>query len=480
MASSRRSPRAEPPTGRAREEPLPALPGLLDRALCAVPAGARIVVAFSGGRDSMVLLDALALARGASSIVAWHVHHGLQPAAERWPAFCEGEATRLGVAFGCTRLETRPAPGDNLEAWAREARYAALWRAVAASGAAALVTAHHADDQFETVLMRLARGSGPQALGGMVPAERRPGGWLLRPLLEVPGERLQAWAQARGLRWIEDPMNADETLLRSALRHRVLPAFCAAAPGLRESVLRSARLLREAGDALRELGEADLRAAGLAPDARSIDRRALAALPPARRSQAVRAWFRALGIAMPPQPMLAQWMAQMLDGGSAAAAVAAGAWRFRRYRDLIAVEAVRARDWRREPGPPLTLRWSGAEVIELPGWRARLHVSRDADGCGIDASRLAAAPLQVKVAAAGARLRPRAGAPSRSLKNLFQERGVPPWLRAGMPAVFAGERLLYVAGLGTDCTHEPPPAADVVRLRWQPDDPGDPRAAFGE
>lgn len=479
MASSRRSGRADPPAERACEAPRPALTALVEGVVSVVPADACIVVALSGGCDSMVLLDALALLRGARGVVAWHVDHGLQPASGHWPAFCEAQAARLGVRFGRTRLAAGPPAGENLEAWAREARYAALWRAVAESGAAALATAHHADDQFETVFMRLARGSGPHALGGMVPAERRAGGWLLRPLLEAPREQLHAWARARGLRWVEDPMNADQALLRGALRHRILPAFAAAAPGLRENVLRSARLLREAGDTLRELGEADLRAAGLAPDARSIDRRVLAGLASARRARAVRAWWRALGIDMPSQARLAQWMAQMLDGASAGATVDAGAWRFRRYRDRITVEAPGTRDWAREPAPVLALRWRGAPVIDLPGWGGRLHVARDAGG-GIGATRLAATPLQVRAAPAGARLRPHPAAHSRSLKNLFQERGVPPWLRAGMPAVFDAQGLLYVAGLGMNCAAPALPAPDAMRLRWQPDDPDDPRGAFGE
>lgn len=486
MASSRRS---------GRPEPEHAVLEAVGAALRRLAEPAALVLAFSGGRDSTVLLDALVRLCAPSRIVAWHVHHGLQPQADLWQAACEREAARQGVRFGCTRLDARPASGENLEAWAREARYAALWQAVARTGAAALLTAHHADDQLETVFMRLARGSGPEALGGMAPAEARAGGWLIRPLLDVGRERIDAYAHCRGLVWVDDPMNDDPAFLRAALRTRVLPALGAAAPGLRENVLRSAALLRESGATMRALAEADLRAAGLAADLRSVDRVALAALPALRRDQAVRAWLRLLGLPMPTQARLAQWVAQMLLGGSASAAVAFAPWRFRRYRDHVTVERVDARDWHRDPPPSLALRWRGEPAIVLPGWHGRLDVSPASGPGAVDAAWLAGQPLEIRPPPAAARLRPRREGPSRTLKNLYQERGVPPWLRAAMPAVFAGGRLIYAAGLGMDAGADDADAgmraADAagpgagsgrgLRLCWLPDDPDDPRGGrFGQ
>ncbi|ODS97172.1 MAG: tRNA lysidine(34) synthetase TilS [Lautropia sp. SCN 69-89] len=465
MASSRRSGRAEAPVDAALAEALGRLP---DRST--------LLVAFSGGRDSTVLLDALVRLRGPAQLVAWHVHHGLQPDADRWLAWCEREAARYGVRFGHTRLGPAPVRGENIEAWAREARYAALWAALARCRADALLTAHHADDQVETVFMRLARGSGPEALGGMAPAEHRPAGWLLRPLLGVGRDCIDACAKARELHWVEDPMNADEALLRTTLRARVLPALAAAVPGLRDNVLRSAALLRETGQALRAAAAADLQAAGMTVDLRALDRCTLAALPPLRRNEAVREWFRLLGLPMPTQARLAQWVAQMLLGGSASASVEVAPLRFRRYRDRIAAEPADARDWRRDPPPPVALRWRGEAVIELPGWAGRLSVRASDEPGAVGAAWLAAQPLEIRSSPAGARLRPRPGGPSRTLKNLYQERGVPPWLRAALPAVFAGERLIYAAGLGMDAS-EPPVEGERVRLHWRPDDLGDPRSA---
>ncbi|MFP5405965.1 MAG: tRNA lysidine(34) synthetase TilS, partial [Gammaproteobacteria bacterium] len=136
-------------------------------ALEGLASDAPILVAFSGGLDSTVLLDAAARCRAPATIVAWHVHHGLQAQADDWPAHCKAFAETLGTGFGVSRLQGRPSSGESLEEWARRGRYAALGDAARQAGAAAILTAHHADDQVETVLMRLARGTGLEGAAAM-------------------------------------------------------------------------------------------------------------------------------------------------------------------------------------------------------------------------------------------------------------------------------------------------------------------------
>lgn len=499
MASSRSSGRPEP---RDREPPIDEIGDAVRAALSRLRDDAVVVLAFSGGIDSMVLLDALARCRPAQCIVAWHVHHGLQPRADDWLAWCEREAHRCGVRFGATRIAA-PEPGSgNVEGWARRQRYAALWKAVADCEAAALLTAHHADDQLETVVMRLARGSGPEALGGMAPAQRRAGGWLLRPLLGIGRERIVAHAHAHRLPWLDDPMNRDERFVRVALRERLLPGLAKVFPSLRENVLRSAELIRESGEALEWLARADLHRAadalehsglggdgsardGFVSGVRAVDRRGLATLPRVRRDRAVRAWMRELGATMPNRARLEQWIAQMLLGASASAEVVHDGWRFRRYRNRIEVE----RDTGHSESPqcaPVTLRWRGEREVALPQWGGRLRFESAADG--LDAQWLAAQPLEVRAARSGSRLRPIARAANRTVKNLFQERGVPPWVRKSLPALHAGDRLLYVAGLGMNrdacdaalggARPEQEAGAARVAVSWLPDDAQDPRAAW--
>lgn len=503
MGSSRRSDRPDGARAAARagEPACGAIVDAVGDSLRRLGGDASVVVALSGGVDSVVLLDAVAQRHPRERIVACHVHHGLQAQADRWSTVCEDQARRIGVSFAVTRIESRPRTGENVEAWARTVRYRALWREVERTDAAALLTAHQADDQLETVLMRLARGSGPEALGAMSPAQRRRGRWLLRPLLAIGRETIVAYAKARALQWIDDPMNDDERFLRVALRTRLIPEFARVVPSLRENVLRSAELLRESGETLRWVAARDLREAGLASDARSIDRRGLSELSPSRRDRAVRAWFETLGTTMPNRGRLAQWIGQMLFADSAFGEVVHQGWRYRRYRDRIVVDAIaQAHD---EIPPAYAFSWQGEAEIALPAWGGRLLFEPATWFGAPDAQWLPHQPLEVRAPRGTARLRPRHGGPSRTVKNLFQESGVPPWLRARMPAVYAGDRLLYVAGLGMDRSPFPlsndftptndlsptgefsptrPPATGErrVTIRWVPDDPDDPRAAFGE
>ncbi len=421
----------------------------IQRALKDVGAPERVVVGFSGGVDSTVLLDALARCRRPQDILAWHVHHGLQTAADHWGAHCERVAKALGVSFGVTRLAARP-PGTNLEAWARAARYEALWAAVARFGADALLVAHHADDQLETVLMRLARGSGPAALAGMPAARRHAGGWLLRPLLTLGREQIIACARERGLCWIEDPMNEDPDLLRSALRTRIVPELTRLVPALRANVLRSAQWLGESGETLRALAEDDLRAAGIAPGMRSIDRRALLPLSSARRKQAVRAWFASIEAPVPGHAALLQWEDMMLGGRSVHAHFVHGGWQFRRYRDQIEATVPAAADV--PPPTEFRFRWQGEAAIAVPQWGGSLTFAASTLAHAPGAAWLAAQPLSVRAARSTSRLRMRPQGRARTLKNLFQEHGVAPHLRARRPALHAGDELLFVAGFGMDCT----------------------------
>ncbi len=491
MARSRKP--VDEATGAALAAPDPADPS------AASDAARPWAVAYSGGLDSTVLLHAVARVAGPARVLALHVHHGLQPAADAWVAHCAAAAARLGVGFRALRAQGAPRRGDSVERWARGERYRLLLGAAREARAAGLLTAHHADDQLETVLLALARGCGLDGLTGIAARDRRAGVALLRPLLALDRAVLEADARARGLEWIEDPSNADPAFARSALRLRAVPALRDALPGLAARLPDTLALLAGARATLDALAREDLAAAvehggpgecddGDGPDgradgtatggarrgppaARALRRDSLAALPPDRRDRALRAWLAGLGAAPPTRRALAEIRSQLVDGASAHGDVGFGRWRLLRHRDRIVAVA---RDALPAPVGDATLRGSGDAPVAVAGGR----LERVADPQGVSADWLAGRTIEVGAPRAAERLRLQPDGPSRTLKNLWQEAGVPTWLRRTMPAVRVDGRLLAVAPFGTDRSPGWPREGRTVVLRWIPDDPADPRAAW--
>jgi tRNA(Ile)-lysidine synthase len=455
-----------------------------------------LAVGFSGGLDSTVLLHSAVRVAGADRVLALHVHHGLLPDADGWVGHCADEAARLGVRFRALYASGSPDRGDSVEQWARRVRYRLLVAAAREAAAAALLTAHHADDQLETVLLALARGTGLDGLLGIAARDLRDGIVLMRPLLALDRADLLADARTRGLLWIDDPSNDDTRLPRNAIRHRLLPVLRDVLPDLPRRLEGTLGLLAEARDTLDAVARTDLRDAvttARPPDAvpqadgpastrrgpsaarshdapLALDRSSLAALPDARVAAVLRAWLRELGEPPPSRAKLAEVARQLLRADSSSAEMRHGGWRLLRHRDLIVALPV--------PGPaspvaPCVLRWHGEPTLRLPQGRGLLHVAPDPRG-GLPAAWLAAQVLEVGTARSSERLRPTRTAPSRTLKNLFQEAGVPSWLRASLPALRVGERLLLAAPFPMDRDRCWPDEPGGLAIAWVPDPDHDP------
>ena len=216
--------------------------------------GGHVVVAVSGGADSVCMLHALWRLRRLFRVglTCFHFDHRLRPESRRDATYVRAQADRLGLPFVLRHATSRPAKGDSVEAWARTVRYAALTEVAEAAGAAAAV-GHTADDQAETVLLALVRGSGLDAVSGMRPVSRP----VVRPLLEVTREETHAFCRALGLRPRHDPTNEDPAFLRVAIRTRVIPTLEAAiGRNVRGTLVRTAALLREDAELLERLGDA--------------------------------------------------------------------------------------------------------------------------------------------------------------------------------------------------------------------------------
>jgi tRNA(Ile)-lysidine synthase len=269
--------------------------------------GARLRLGLSGGIDSVVLLHILAQLRPAYELSAVHVHHGLSSQADEWARFCEQTCSHLQVPLEVVRIRIARKTPEGVEAAARTARYAALMK----PGADAVVTAHHADDQAETVLFQLLRGGGPRALAAMPEARPlAPDLLLVRPLLTVTRAELERYARLHGLLWVEDESNADPRYTRNALRHEVLPAIARSIPDYRERLIAGAQRMSEAADLLDELAALDGVDAGL-PD--TLDCRILKALPEARARNLLAYYLRLQRVPLPSPAHLTEMLRQLKE-----------------------------------------------------------------------------------------------------------------------------------------------------------------------
>lgn len=283
-------------------------PALLDQAMDAFAAETPVLplaVAFSGGADSTALLLASA-ERWPGQVRAWHVHHGLQAAADDFERHCVRLCERLGVPLRVRRVDARHAPGESPEEVARQHRYAAFDALAREDPMGTVVLAQHADDQVETMLLALSRGAGLPGLAAMPARWRRGEVDYARPLLRVPGPAIRAWLRARGEAWVEDPSNADARYTRNRIRADLLPALDAAFPQFRATFARSAQHAAQAQSLLTELAAQDLQATGAPPLIA-----ALRNLPTARQANLLRHWLASVHGQTPSSAQLEALLAQI-------------------------------------------------------------------------------------------------------------------------------------------------------------------------
>ncbi|HEY2023965.1 tRNA lysidine(34) synthetase TilS [Paraburkholderia sp.] len=468
-------------------------------ALEALVPNARIAVAFSGGVDSSVLLDAAVRVADASRVVALHVHHGLSPHADAWLAHCETVARECGVEFDARRVQVSRASGVSVEAAARDARYRALDAMCAVRGIRTLWLAQHADDQAETVLLQLLRGAGLAGLAAMGPAflPAHASATRVRPLLHLLRAQLDHYASARKLRWIDDESNADTRYARNALRHQVTPQLAVHFPGFRDALSRTAAHAAAAQRLLDALARIDMEAASR-DEGRALERDALLALDDDRALNLLRYWMRTLGFVAASSARLADALRQLREAGAGQDGhrlrIDHSGQALRSYRGVVYWEAGDSSEpadesalVEREIGE---LVWQRQEVWHLPQWRGTFVfaiVDPTAQAASVspgNASEIEAtdtvslnvlrrASLSARARRGGERMRTgAAGAPSRTLKNLFQERGIPAWKR-DVPLLYVGDKLLFVPFIGVNraVLHElSSPAGEArVKIIWRED-----------
>ena len=430
---------------------------VLDALTQAFPDGGTVAVALSGGRDSVALLDAAAGVAGDARlhVVAFHVHHGLSPNADQWSRFCDEACAAAHSPFAVREVQVVCPARTSVEAAARSRRYEALAALAHAQRVDAVLLAHHADDQAETLLLQLLRGAGPRGLAAMPATATGRGIRWLRPFLGLPRLVLDAYVLQRGLAFIEDESNADARFRRNALRTNVVPALRATAPGYPDTLVRAARHQAEAAGLLDELAELD---AGSSCNGTALECATLRALAPARARNLLRWFLHRNGLRGPSSARLGAMLTQLTHARHDA--------RVTIVHDGAELGVHRGRVVVHAPAPaPYRRAWTGAPSIELPHGTLRFAATR---GDGIALRCLAASTVTIRDGAPGERLRVGARALRRPVSDLLREAGVPRWDRASLPRLYCGDQLAAVPHAGIDAAFAAQGDEPAFALDWRP------------
>lgn len=402
--------------------------------------------------DSMVLLDLLLPASRALGVQlhAMHVHHGLSANADAWATFCAEQCAAAGVPLQLVYVQLDRDSGLGLEAAAREARYAAL----ASAQADHILLAHHQDDQAETLLLQLLRGAGAKGLAAM--AAHDSARKLLRPLLNVSRDDIQAYAVQHQLRWVDDESNADTQFDRNFCRQQVLPVLAQRFPAASAALARSAAHLADAAHLLDELAALDSESA---VHGQQLSVTSLAELSTSRAGNLLRWWLAAHGLPMPSTAKLHEVLSQLL--GAKADAVlklsmnADNSIWLRRYQGWAYLDE--------ELAAAIAMIWQGEAELLLP--RGKLMFATR-QGQGLAYQRLGINKLRISQRIGGERFKPELGRPTRTLKHLLQEANMPPWQRQRLPLVYCDDALAVVPGIGVASHLQAAEHEDGLVITW--------------
>lgn len=411
-----------------------------------------------------MLLHALATlrARHDFSLNALHIDHGLQPASASWSEHCTRVCRALDISCVTRRVTVSGIANEGIEAAARRARYAAF--AELLDPDSYLLTAHQRDDQAETVLLQLLRGTGVAGLAAMPERTRFGSGEILRPLLRTERSALQAYALEHRLRWIEDPSNSDLHLRRNFLRREVMPRLIHHWPEAANLLARSAQHAAEAQELLDDLARIDLeicRSPDLERHLDGLSVSAVSGLSASRQRNALRKWLKDNGYRPPSEIHLNTLLEQIQrPSRSRQACVRWPGVEVWCYRDLlVALPALPGADVQ------LDLAWDMRSVLDLPGI-GQLRVE-PAKGRGFVPARLDDI-LHVRLRQGGERCQLPGRKHHHRLKKLLQAASVPPWERARLPLFYVGNQLVAVADRWACAPYAAGPDEEGLAIVWHP------------
>ena len=435
-------------------------------------APATIGIAYSGGLDSSALLHLMQRFAQQRSIklVAFHIHHGLSSQADDWLNHCAAEAAKLNIAFAVERLQITGIEHSGVEAAARIARYAALGALCRAQQIPLLLTAHHQNDQAETVLLQLLRGSGVAGLSGMDRVNAAPDLLgdaellMARPLLSMSRQQLTDYVAAESIAYVDDASNDDPRYARNALRHQVMPALGQLFPGFQARIARSATHAQAAQRLLVELAVIDH---AHCTDGPALVISQLRTLSTDRIDNVLRYWFGTRDVRMPSTAWLAELRDQLFTSkADAQLCVTHADCHLRRHRDRVFI-TPRLAPIDPEDKPRIAFRWHGEAALPFASLGGKLVFEPAAHG--VSANWLREQALVISLRSGGERLKPASNRPTRALKYHYQAAEVPAWERERLPVVHSStvKYLLFAAGIGMDCLYLSESDEPKITLRWK-------------
>ena len=417
--------------------------------------GLEILLGFSGGLDSSVLLHLLAQmqAKLHFKLKAIHIHHGLSSSADNWLNFCKDKCKSLNIEFYDEKVKINDKSSLGIEGEARELRY----KAIKKKQKGIVVLGHHQDDQAETLMLQLLRGSGLKGLAGMPEFDVKRKFW--RPMLNIKKKLLEIYADENNIEYIEDESNEDINFDRNFIRKKVLPLIESRYPASIKTICRSASNISE-GYYLNELLAFDDSKNLMSDDGRYLLINDLKKLPKVRAINLIRWWLSFNNLLMPSKKNMGELYKQMffIKKDTALNLKISEEVSIRAHNNKLLIVNLNINS------STFDLKWSGQEEFNLPN-KTKLQFKKIEDG-GLSLSKLGVRTLNIKSRVGGEKLKPFSDQPSRSLKYLFQTADIPIWERGQIPLIFANNELVAVPNLAVHHKYQSSMGEEGYQINW--------------